>query len=451
MAGRWRRSGLGALARHARRGFPHYADDFQEPRVLRPCLRRDRRCACAERENGLGRRGDRRVARRRLPGDAGGRGDRRARDCGRGALQHALPRRTALTHGSVRLAAFEPARLEDAATRSLMRRVEVALDPELDAAFPAQRSARVAIESHDGRRGEHLQPRARATRTCALRAELEHKYFELVSPVSATNARRLLARLWKLEREAAMRPQMVKRARTLTPTLSRKREREQRIPLSPSGRGQGEGVVSRSVICSARRRACRRLGRHREEQRAPLALPAQARLRGTHRPINASRSEVLGERAYRIWPKHWVDRPRLYHDSGDSVERALENAAHAASRRHDFQRRLRRRRPEGAARQAPSSRARELGVRVSAQQHGARRPSRTRRAHRQRRARDGSGSSASSRPAPHREVASLPTERAWRTQATARAAREHVRAWFAVRHRSSSPRGNASISMHALT
>src|SRR5258707_6354930 len=63
---------------------------------------------------------------------------------------------TALTHGSVRLAAFEPARLEDAATRSLMRRVEVALDPELDAAFPARRSARVAIESSDGRRGEHL-------------------------------------------------------------------------------------------------------------------------------------------------------------------------------------------------------------------------------------------------------------------------------------------------------
>src|SRR5437899_3871803 len=65
---------------------------------------------------------------------------------------------TALTHGSVRLAAFEPARLQDPATRSLMRRVEVVLAPELEAAFPAQRAARVAIESRDGRRGEHLQP-----------------------------------------------------------------------------------------------------------------------------------------------------------------------------------------------------------------------------------------------------------------------------------------------------
>src|SRR5258708_26092840 len=64
---------------------------------------------------------------------------------------------TALTHGSVRLAAFEPARLEDAATPSPMPRVELALDPGIDAAFPARRSARVAIESRDGPRGEHLQ------------------------------------------------------------------------------------------------------------------------------------------------------------------------------------------------------------------------------------------------------------------------------------------------------
>ena len=35
---------------------------------------------------------------------------------------------TALTHGSVRLAAFEPPRLEDAGTRALMKRVELALD-----------------------------------------------------------------------------------------------------------------------------------------------------------------------------------------------------------------------------------------------------------------------------------------------------------------------------------
>ncbi len=110
---------------------------------------------------------------------------------------------TALTHGSVRLAAFEPARLRDPATRSLMRRVEVVLDPGLDAAFPAQRAARVAIESRDGRRGEHLQPTRKGDPDMPLSdAELEHKYLELASPVlGEERARRLLARLWRLESE----------------------------------------------------------------------------------------------------------------------------------------------------------------------------------------------------------------------------------------------------------
>src|SRR6266852_2321127 len=110
---------------------------------------------------------------------------------------------TALTHGSVRLAAFEPARLEDPATRALMRRVEVAFDPELDAAFPAQRAARVAIESRDGRRGEHLQSTRKVDPDMPLAdAELEHKYLELASPVlGEERARRLLARLWRLEGE----------------------------------------------------------------------------------------------------------------------------------------------------------------------------------------------------------------------------------------------------------
>jgi 2-methylcitrate dehydratase PrpD len=110
---------------------------------------------------------------------------------------------TALTHGSVRLDAFGPARLDDAATRSLMRRVELTLDPGIDAAFPAQRAARVAIEARDGRRGEHLQPTRKGDPDAPLTdAELEHKYLELASPVlGEEGARKLLARLWKLEHE----------------------------------------------------------------------------------------------------------------------------------------------------------------------------------------------------------------------------------------------------------
>ena len=113
---------------------------------------------------------------------------------------------TALTHGSVRLGAFEQVRLEDPATRSLMRRVEVVLDPGLDAAFPAQRAARVAIESRDGRRGEHLQRTRKGDPDMPLSdAELEAKYLELASPVlGEERSRRLLERLWRLESETQL-------------------------------------------------------------------------------------------------------------------------------------------------------------------------------------------------------------------------------------------------------
>ena len=111
---------------------------------------------------------------------------------------------SALAHGSVRLAAFQPARLEDPVTRELMRRIDVAVAPDLDAAFPAQRAARIAIEARDGRRGEHFQPTRKGDPEAPLSdAELEHKYLELASPVlSEARARALLVRLWRLELEA---------------------------------------------------------------------------------------------------------------------------------------------------------------------------------------------------------------------------------------------------------
>jgi 2-methylcitrate dehydratase PrpD len=113
---------------------------------------------------------------------------------------------SALVHGSVRLAAFLPSRLEDPVTRELMLRIDVTVDPELDAAFPAQRAARIAIETRDGRRGEHLQPTRKGDPEAPLSdTELEQKYLELASPVlGEKRARELLARLWRLEHETQL-------------------------------------------------------------------------------------------------------------------------------------------------------------------------------------------------------------------------------------------------------
>jgi 2-methylcitrate dehydratase PrpD len=111
-----------------------------------------------------------------------------------------------LIHGSVRLAAFAPDRLGEAATRELMRRVEVAVDPALDAAFPAQRAARVAIESRDGRRETFLQPTRIGDPDAPLSdAQLEEKYLELAAPVlGAAPAQALLDRLWRLDALASL-------------------------------------------------------------------------------------------------------------------------------------------------------------------------------------------------------------------------------------------------------
>jgi 2-methylcitrate dehydratase PrpD len=117
---------------------------------------------------------------------------------GRFSLKYVVA--TALTHGSVRLAAFEPERLQDPRTKELLGKIKTSLDPELDAAFPAKRAARVAIQAK-GRREEWLQPTRIGDPDAPLSDRvLEEKYFELVAPVlGEAKAREVLERLWRLE------------------------------------------------------------------------------------------------------------------------------------------------------------------------------------------------------------------------------------------------------------
>ena len=108
----------------------------------------------------------------------------------------------ALNHGSVRLAAFEKKSLADRKTRELMKKISVSVDPELDAAFPGQRAARVAITA-GGRREEFLQPTRKGDPEMPLSdRELEAKFLELAGPVAGkAGAKKLLERLWRLETE----------------------------------------------------------------------------------------------------------------------------------------------------------------------------------------------------------------------------------------------------------
>ena len=117
---------------------------------------------------------------------------------GRFSLKYVVA--TALSHGSVRLAAFEQERLKDETTRRLMDRISLSVDQDLETAFPAQRAARVAIRAR-GKREEWLQPTRVGDPDAPLSDRmLEEKYFELVAPVlGEAKARELLGRFWKLE------------------------------------------------------------------------------------------------------------------------------------------------------------------------------------------------------------------------------------------------------------
>lgn len=114
---------------------------------------------------------------------------------------------TALVHGNVRLAAFEPDRLADPVTQALMRRVTVVLDPACDAAFPGARSAKLEVALTDGRVLHHHQTTRHGDPDDPLTdAELTDKFFELATPaIGRPAADDLLTRLWEVDRQNDVR------------------------------------------------------------------------------------------------------------------------------------------------------------------------------------------------------------------------------------------------------
>ncbi len=114
---------------------------------------------------------------------------------------------TAITHGTVRMDAFSDARLGDPGTAALAKKVELHLDEEIDSTFPHRRSARMTIETNDGRVLDHFQRDRRGDPELPLTDdEISAKYMELVAPVTGeTEAEALLAALWSAEEYGSVR------------------------------------------------------------------------------------------------------------------------------------------------------------------------------------------------------------------------------------------------------
>jgi 2-methylcitrate dehydratase PrpD len=107
----------------------------------------------------------------------------------------------ALMTGRVRTEAFRAEKLNDPALRALIGKVEVVLDPEIEAGFPKKRAARVEIELNSGETLEHYSPTRKGDPDNPLSdAELSDKFLELGEPVlGKPGATALLDALWRLE------------------------------------------------------------------------------------------------------------------------------------------------------------------------------------------------------------------------------------------------------------
>jgi len=92
-------------------------------------------------------------------------------------------------------------------TRAMMARITAVVDPELDAAFPCRRSARVEIETADGQRHAWLQPDRKGDPELPLSdAELDGKFLELAMLViGAGRAQTLLHRIRGQDRAKDLR------------------------------------------------------------------------------------------------------------------------------------------------------------------------------------------------------------------------------------------------------
>jgi 2-methylcitrate dehydratase PrpD len=108
----------------------------------------------------------------------------------------------ALRFGTVRLGAFGDTQLADAATRALLKKVQLVADPQLSAGFPTLRAARVIVTLRNGQVLERFAPCRKGDPEAPLSdAELDEKFMELAAPVIGdARAASLLDQLWHVER-----------------------------------------------------------------------------------------------------------------------------------------------------------------------------------------------------------------------------------------------------------
>lgn len=107
----------------------------------------------------------------------------------------------ALVHGSVRLAAFEPAALQDVAVNKIKHLVQLSSDQHFNDVFPRKRCARIEVAQAGGHAITHIQETRKGDPEDPLTdKELMSKCIELTGPVLGNEAALLAGRaLWAID------------------------------------------------------------------------------------------------------------------------------------------------------------------------------------------------------------------------------------------------------------
>jgi 2-methylcitrate dehydratase len=126
----------------------------------------------------------------------------------RETADHSIPYlvAAALQDGEVTPATFAPARIQDPAIRSLIRKLKVVEEPEFTRRYPAESCARIEVTTTDGRRlaAETSHPRGHH-RNPLTDAEVETKFRGLAAgQLGVEGCDRVLAEIWNLENAATL-------------------------------------------------------------------------------------------------------------------------------------------------------------------------------------------------------------------------------------------------------
>jgi len=120
----------------------------------------------------------------------------------RETADHSLPYIVAhiLVNGKINIDSYSELNLKDQRVKSLMKKINIKVDPELDKLYPKAVPNRITIYLKDGKKetSEIIYPKGHYMNPLSDE-ELNNKFIKLTEPLLKEKSKELLKKLWNLE------------------------------------------------------------------------------------------------------------------------------------------------------------------------------------------------------------------------------------------------------------